>query len=216
MGGGLSKKQKAAAESKSRARAPPPPAANPHAQARGFDDDGWEVERVRNDGWEPVPYALLCPDVEVVDSESPRGTHHEMRGPFDTPNGGAGVGSLSRNYLGAPQASSAGGEMSDLPPTALSVEVLEVGGLNELATPVPLPASHPMSIPPLPVSFLASLCWGKSDSRLFYPCTGQGGASSRYLLRGGGRGCNTRARQPGIRGDGPGEILRHKCNLPLA
>lgn len=238
MGGGLSKKQKAEAESK--ARAPPAAATNPHVQARGFDDDGWEIERVRNDEWEPVPYALLCPDVEV---ETPRAAHHDLRGPFDTPNGGAGVGSLGRSYLGARHASSAGGEMSELPPTALSLEVLEVGGLNELATPVPpLPACPPMSIRRCLVAALSqALCrlspagtfgWANNLCRhctegkhrksltlalfLFGPCAGQVGACSRPLLRGGGRDGNTCARQPGIRGDGPGEILWHMRVLPLA
>lgn len=117
MGGGASKKQKAAAK-------PPPPPANPQSQAHGFDDDGWEVAP------SGVPYALLCPH----EAESPRASRFPSV-PFDTPTGGAGVGSLRQRHLDEPL----GGERSELPPTSLSVEVLEVGGLNDSATPVLCP-----------------------------------------------------------------------------
>jgi len=126
MGGGLSKKQAAAAARPG--RAPPPPPANPHPVV---PDGGWEVERVRDDGWEPVPYALLCPEPGVT---PPRAARPPGLVPFDTPNGGAGVGSLRQRHL--EEASASAEQLSELPPTALCVEVLEVSGLNDSASPV--------------------------------------------------------------------------------
>jgi len=95
----------------------PPPVVSLGAPVRGFDDDGWEIA---------VPHALRCPD-----SQSPQFPSAPSN--FDTPNGGAGVGSLRQRHLDEPLGA---GELSELPPTALSVEVLEVGGLNDSATPV--------------------------------------------------------------------------------
>jgi len=103
----------------------PPSVVSLGAPARGFDDDGWEIA---------VPHALRCPD-----SESPQFPSAPSN--FDTPNGGAGVGSLRQRHLDEPLGAGAG-ELSELPPTALSVEVLEVGGLNDSATPV-LYCPHP-------------------------------------------------------------------------
>ena len=131
MGGGLSKKKQNEAASRT-ARPPPPHAVNPQAQ---IADQGWEVEHVRDDGWEPIPYGLLLPDDRSP--STPRRACISGAGgsfvPFDTPNGGAGVGSLRPRHLEEHHTST---ELSELPPTALSLDVLEVGGLNDSATPV--------------------------------------------------------------------------------
>ena len=129
MGGGLSKKQKAGA------RAPPPaPRAPAHAdQAHGLgsDSNGWQV--APGGGLDDVPYALLCPEDGYA--SPPRARARTDQGvPFDTPTGGAGVGSLRVRHLDeAPAASDAG--LSEVPPTSVFVDVLEIGGLNDSATP---------------------------------------------------------------------------------
>ena len=119
MGGGISKKQ-------SDAQRRPPPVVP--SQPRMLDNDGWEVGRVEGDEWNHVPYAVICPD-ERRGRTSSLINHSSMS--LDTPSGGAGVGSLcpDGDYLDADIGSL---PCSERPPTALSVEVLEVAGLNDL------------------------------------------------------------------------------------
>ena len=119
MGGGHSKKGVGTAKSATLPPpAPPRPAAPPvfTSQAHGsfVDDDGWEVS-------------------QDLDGESERS---RQRAPFDTPNGGAGVGSLLLERHLDDQLACTDAELSELPPTSLCFEVLEVGGLNEFDTPV--------------------------------------------------------------------------------
>ena len=133
MGGGLSKKAAA-----SRQKAPP-------THVNQFvlpPDDNWEVERVRDDEWQSVPYALLCPPKHPVTPPRAHGPP-PLFVPFDTPNGGAGVGSLRQRHL---EEVTEGAELSEVPPTALCVEVLEVSGLNDTATPVGARARGPRAL----------------------------------------------------------------------
>jgi hypothetical protein len=128
MGGGLSKKGAGTAKSaKLPPPAPPRPAALPvfTSQAHGsfVDDDGWQV----------APYGMVSKD---LDGERERS---RQRAPFDTPNGGAGVGSLLRQRHLDDHLACTDAELSELPPTSLCFEVLEVGGLNEFDTPVSTP-----------------------------------------------------------------------------
>jgi len=130
MGGGLSKKQKAARPQPQAPCAPPPQA--PHG-GRFDDSDGWEVAPggLRDDG---IPYALLCSDEGGF--ASPARTRARADSvPFDTPTGGAGVGSLRARHLDEPGRPAGAAELSELPPTSLFVELLEVGGLNDSVTP---------------------------------------------------------------------------------
>jgi hypothetical protein len=123
MGGGLSKKAEA-----SRQKAPPT-----HVNQFALPpDDAWEVERVRDDEWQSLPYELLRPPKHPVTPPRAHGPP-PLFVPFDTPNGGAGVGSLRQRHL---EEVTVGAELSEVPPTALCVEVLEVSGLNDTATPV--------------------------------------------------------------------------------
>ena len=112
MGGGLSKGVGTAKSAKLRPAAP----LVFTSQAHGcfVDDDGWEVS-------------------QDLDGERERS---RQRAPFDTPNGGAGVGKLLLERHLDDQLACTDAELSELPPTSLCFEVLEVGGLNEFDTPV--------------------------------------------------------------------------------
>ena len=115
MGGGLSKGVGTAKSAKLRPAAP----LVFTSQAHGcfVDDDGWEVS-------------------QDLDGERERS---RQRAPFDTPNGGAGVGKLLLERHLDDQLACTDAEISELPPTSLCFEVLEVGGLNEFDTPVSTP-----------------------------------------------------------------------------
>ena len=114
MGSGLSKKEADGAVARARRH---PPAPHDPLDAHRLEDDGWEVERVRDDSWDPALPGLGS-------------------AAFESPSGGAGVGSLGdRRHPGDGNAGDVA--RSQLPPTALSLEVLEVGGLSDAAIITP-------------------------------------------------------------------------------
>jgi len=130
MGGGLSKKGgRTAKREKFLPRPAPPPVFTSQAQGSFVDDDGWQV----------APYGIVSKD---LDGERERS---RQRAPFDTPNGGAGVGSLLRERHLDDHLACTDAELSELPPTSLCFEVLEVGGLNEFDTPVSTPYMYLLS-----------------------------------------------------------------------